>query len=44
MDYPTYLEKGDKALADTKKTYTARHEKDRKVIGSAGYYVDRILW
>jgi hypothetical protein len=39
------LEKGDKALADTKrKSYTARHEKDRKVIGSAGYYADRNLW
>ncbi len=44
-DYPTYLAKGDKALADTRRTsYKARHEKDRKIIGTAGYYADRILW
>ena len=44
-DYPTYLAKGDKALADTgRKSYKARHEKDRKIIGTAGYYADRILW
>ena len=45
MDYPTYLETGDKALADKKRNaYKARHEKDRHIKGSAGYYADRILW
>ena len=45
MDYPTYLETGNKALADTKrKAYKARHEKDRHVKGTAGYYADQILW
>jgi hypothetical protein len=45
MDYPTYLETSNKALADTKrKAYKARHEKDRHVKGTAGYYADQILW
>ncbi len=44
-DYPTYLQQGDKALADkTKQFYKARHKKDRNVVGSAGYYADQILW
>ncbi len=44
-DYPTYLAKGDKALVDTKrKSYKARHEKCRKVVGSAGYYANQVLW
>jgi hypothetical protein len=44
-DYPTYLQQGDKALADKRKQlYKARHKKDRKVVGSAGYYADQILW
>ena len=45
MDYPTYLETGNKALAEQKrKAYKARHEKDRHVKGTAGYYADQILW
>jgi hypothetical protein len=45
MDYPTYLETSNKALADTKrKAYKARHEKDRHVKETAGYYADQILW
>jgi len=45
MDYPTYLETGNKALAEQKrKAYKARHEKDRHIKGSAGYYADQILW
>lgn len=44
-DYPTYLETDGKAIADKRrKLYKTRHEKDRKVIGSAGYYADRLLW
>jgi hypothetical protein len=43
-DYPTYLAK-DKALAEEKRRmYKARHEKDRKVVGSAGWYADKLLW
>ncbi len=43
-DYPTYL-KENKALSDERRRlYKLRHQKDRKVIGSNGYYADRILW
>jgi hypothetical protein len=43
-DYPTYL-KIDKSLAEERrKLYKIRHEKDRNVKGSAGYYADKILW
>ena len=43
-DYATYLLK-DKELAEEKrKNYKARHEKNRKVVGSAGWYADKILW
>ncbi len=45
MDYPTYLQQGDKSLADAIITlYKARHEKDRAVVGNAGYYAVRLLW
>ena len=43
-DYSTMLIK-NKTLAETKKkAYKSRHEKNRKVVGSRGYYADRILW
>lgn len=43
-DYPHYLLK-DKALAEEKKRlYKLRHDKDRKVKGSAGWYADKLLW
>tara|TARA_R110000787_G_scaffold4208_4_gene16291 strand:- start:340 stop:621 length:282 start_codon:yes stop_codon:yes gene_type:complete len=45
MDYPNYKKKLGKKEADKKrKAYKARHEKDRKVAGSNGYYADQILW
>ena len=44
-DYTTYLETDGKAVADKRrKLYKTRHEKDRKIVGSAGYYADRLLW
>jgi hypothetical protein len=49
-DYPTYmyLEKYgtvEKGYAKKRRElYKKRHEKDRKVTGSAGYYADKILW
>jgi hypothetical protein len=49
-DYPTYLAKEkkgsyEKGYADKRrKLYKDRHEKDRKVVGSNGYYADKILW
>ena len=44
-DYPTFMEKMGKEFADKKrKAYKMRHEKDRHVRGSAGFYADKILW
>ncbi len=44
-DYPTYLAKGDKALADARRTlYVALHTKYRSIAGSAGYYANSLLW
>ena len=44
-DYPTYIkERGKKYADERRKLYKKRHEKDRKVRGSAGYYADKILW
>lgn len=43
-DYPTYL-KEDKKLADERRElYRKRHSKDLKVVGSPGYYANKILW
>jgi hypothetical protein len=44
-DFPTFTKTKGKEFADKKrKAYKARHAKDRKVKGSAGYYADQILW
>lgn len=49
-DYPTYLEKekqGKVAKGTATKRrilYKDRHEKDRKIKGSRGYYADKLLW
>lgn len=44
LDYPSYLEK-DKILAEQKRSaYKKRHQKDRVVKGSNGFFADRILW
>jgi hypothetical protein len=44
-DYPTYLKEKGKEYADNRrKLYKERHESDRHVRGSAGYYADKILW
>lgn len=44
-DYPTYLrEDGVKIAEEKRRLYKLRHEKDRKVVGSAGWYADRLLW
>jgi hypothetical protein len=44
-DYPTFWQTKGKPFADEKRRlYKMRHEKDRKVRGSAGYYADQILW
>ena len=44
-DYPTYMnKKGIKYAKTRRKLYKGRHEKDRKLKGSPGYYADKILW
>jgi hypothetical protein len=44
-DYGTYvLERGRKYADERRRLYRIRHEKDGKVLGSAGYYALRLLW
>lgn len=44
-DYPTFMSKMGKEYADKKrKAYKTRHEKDRHVRGTPGFYADKILW
>lgn len=44
-DYPTFMKKCGKEYADgRRKLYKQRHSKDRKVVGSPGYYADKLLW
>jgi len=44
-DYPTFMKKYGKKYADRRrKFYKQRHEKDRKIVGTAGYYADKLLW
>jgi hypothetical protein len=43
--YPEFIkEKGVEAANTHRKAYKNRHQKDRSVIGSRGYYADRLLW
>lgn len=44
-DYPTFMKTKGKEYADKKRqAYKKRHEKDRHVKGTNGYYADQILW
>jgi hypothetical protein len=49
-DYPTYLLKEKNGYYPKgyaykrRKLYKERHEKDRHILGSAGYYADKLLW
>jgi hypothetical protein len=44
-DYPTFMATLGKEYADRRrKAYKMRHEKDRHVRGSAGYWADKLLW
>ena len=44
-DYPTYLKADGKEYADKRRRlYKLRHSKDRKTIGTNGYYADKLLW
>jgi len=43
-DYATYLLEDKKVAEMKRKNYKARHEKDRNVKNSNGYFADKILW
>jgi len=44
-DYPTYIQKRGLAYAKTRRRlYRQRHERDRHVRGTPGYYADKLLW
>ncbi len=44
-DYPTFVSKMGRDYADTRRRlYKKRHEKDRHIKGTAGYYADQLLW
>ena len=44
-DYPTFWRKYGKEYADKRrKLYKLRHEKDRHIRGSVGWYSDKLLW
>ena len=45
LDYPNYVLKYGIEYANRRRfLYRIRHEADRNVIGSNGYYADRLLW
>lgn len=44
-DYPTYLKTKGKEYADERRRlYKIRHNNDRLVKNSNGYYADKLLW
>ena len=44
-DYPTYIQKrGLKYAQKRRRLYKQRHEKDRHIRGSRGWYADKLLW
>ncbi len=44
-DYPTYIKTNGIQYANKRRMlYKLRHEKDRHVKDTAGYYADKILW
>jgi len=45
LDYPTYRKLFGKAVADQRRRlYKQRHQADRKVKGTPGYFADQLLW
>lgn len=45
LDYPTYKKLFGKKVADQqRRLYKKRHQANRKVKGSAGYFADKLLW
>jgi hypothetical protein len=45
LDYPTYRKLFGSAVADQRRRlYKQRHQADRKVKGTRGYFADQLLW
>jgi hypothetical protein len=45
LDYPTYIKNKGKSIADERRRlYKLRHKYDLKVVGTNGYYANKILW
>ena len=44
-DYPTYIKTHGVKYAETRrKLYKQRHEKDRHIVGTPGYWASNLLW
>lgn len=44
-DYPTFMKTKGKEYAERRrKAYKNRHEKDRHIVESNGWYADKLLW
>jgi len=44
-DYPTYIKKYGKRYAFTRRRlYRIRHNKDRHIVDSRGWWADKLLW
>ena len=44
-DYPTFIQQNGKQFADKRRElYKKRHQKDRTVRNSRGWYADKLLW
>jgi hypothetical protein len=44
-DFPTYIQKKGIIFAKTRRRlYRIRHEKDRHIKGTSGWYADKLLW
>ena len=44
-EYPTYIRTHRKEYAKVRRRlYKQRHEKDRHIRGTKGYYADKLLW
>jgi hypothetical protein len=44
-DYPTFIETHGQEYADKRRIqYKRRHEKDRNIVGSRGWFADYLLW
>ena len=44
-DFPTYwLKNGEKFAKTRRRLYRIRHQKDRHIKGTNGWYADKLLW